>query len=54
MPKVSGGSLQAIPVEFGDDWAQRLKMVLCRPESKGAIVTDKSGRQFLGTCSVER
>ena len=37
----------AIHVEFGDDWAQRLKMVLCRPESKGAIVTDKSGCQLL-------
>ena len=47
-------SLQAIHVEFGDDWAQRLKIVLCRPESKGAIVTDKSGCQFLGTCSGGR
>jgi len=42
----SEAAVGAIPVEFGDDWAQRLKMVLCRPESKGAIVTGKSGCQY--------
>jgi len=43
----SEAAVGAIHVEFGDDWAQRLKIVLCRPESKGAIVTDKSGCQLL-------
>jgi len=31
----------------GEDWPERLKMVLCRPENKDAIVTDQSGRQYL-------